>query len=71
MKPMTLDPCRDTFFNIQAKWDIMDIHSAKKFLDTYKSFIFTRMLHIRQIKSLLCKAGECPFNFDTKLEEVG
>ncbi len=27
--------------------------SAKKFLDTYKSYIFTKMLHIRQIKSLL------------------
>ena len=26
----------------------------KKFLDTDKSSIFTKMLHIRQIKSLLC-----------------
>ena len=47
------------------------IHSAKKFLDTYKSSIFTKMLRIRQIESLLCEAGECPLHFDTKLEGIG
>ncbi len=44
---------------------------AKKFLDTYKSSIFSKILHIRQNKSLLCKAGECPLHFDTKLEVIG
>ena len=48
-----------------------NIHSAKKFLDTYKSSIFTNIFHIRQIKSLLCEAGECPLHFDTKLEGIG
>ena len=43
----------------------------KKFLDTYKSSIFTKILHIIQIKSLLCEAGECPLYFDTKLEGIG
>ncbi len=52
----------------------MYVHSAKKkkkkkkVLDTYESSIFTKMLHIRQIKSLLCEANECPLHFDTKLE---
>ncbi len=43
----------------------------KKFLDTYKKSIFTKMLHIRQIKSLLCEAGECLLHFDTKVEGIG
>ncbi len=49
----------------------ININSAKKVLDTYKSSIFTKMLHIRQIKSLLCESGECPLHFDTKLEGIG
>ncbi len=40
-------------------------------LDTYKISIYTKMLHMRQIKSLLCEASECPLHFDTKLEGTG
>ena len=36
----------------------------------YKNSIFTKMLHIGQVKSLLCKAGKCSLHFDTKLEGI-
>ena len=45
-----------------------NIHSAKKVPGHFLSSIFTKMLHIRQIKSLLYEAGECPLHLDTKLE---
>ena len=35
------------------------IHLAKKFLDTCKSYFFTEIFHIRQIKSISWKGGRC------------
>ncbi len=51
--------------------EVTTLKKKKKFLDTYKSSIFTKMLHIRQIKSSVCEAAECPFPFATKLEGIG
>ena len=42
----------------------------KKFLDAYKSQIFTELFHIRQIKSISWAAGGCALHFDTKLEGI-
>ena len=50
---------------------LIHLHSAKMFLDNDKNPIFTEMLHIRQIKNIITKAGECPLHFDTKLEGIG
>ena len=54
--------------NAHACEDPCYIHSAKKFMDTYKSPIFIKNA---SLKSLLCEAGECLLHFDTKPEEIG
>ena len=64
MTPTAVTHCTDTAL-------ILYVHSAKKVPGHYKSSIFTKMIHINQIKSILCEAGECPFHFDTKVEGSG
>ena len=46
------------------------MYTQQKSSWTHKSSIFTQILHIRQIESLLYEASECPLNFDTKFEEI-
>ena len=44
---------------------------SKKSPWTLKKVPFSQKMHyIRQIKSVLCEAGECPLYFDTKLEGI-
>ena len=49
----------------------MNIHSAKKFLDTSKSPIFPEMFHIRSNKSISKEVGGCLLHFDTNLVRFG
>ncbi len=42
-------------------------HSAKTFMDTYKSPILTKIFHIRRNKSISQEGGGCLLHFDTKL----